>query len=369
MAKKTNIVLTGGHAGSTGYAIAEEVLRQKKRWSLYWVGTKKAKEGSSSESFEATELPKLGVKFINLPAGRLQRKFSRHSIVSLLRIPLGFLFSLYWLVKIHPKAVLSFGGFAALPVVVAAWLMRIPVMLQEQTSVVGLSNKLMAPFAIKIAIARQSSSQYLPAKKLVLTGNPTRQKILRIRKTKKDAFKKPVLLITGGSRGSLRINKVIKKGINNFTSKFHVIHQVGSDYVEEFEKLKSSLPKKLNSNYEVYGFAEPNEIAKLFSRADIVISRAGANTVWELMSMGMPSVLIPIPWTRYDEQTKNAELARKEGIAKILKEDELSVDTLLHTVQLIKSNYSKILQNYENRRLDEKASKNVVGLLNDTISA
>lgn len=129
MRKKTNIVLTGGHAGSTGYAVVEEIIRQNKKWELFWIGSKRAKEGSVAATFESTELPKLGVNFISIPSGRLQRRFSRYSLISLARNPLGFIFSLYWLLKIRPKVVLSFGGFAALPVVVAAWFIRIPIIL------------------------------------------------------------------------------------------------------------------------------------------------------------------------------------------------------------------------------------------------
>jgi len=367
MLKKINVVLTGGHAGSTGYAVVEKIIRNKD-WNIYWIGSKRAKEGSSSESFESTELPKLGVKFISIPSGRLQRKLSRYSFISLARIPLGFVFSLYWLLRTRPKVILSFGGYASLPVVMVSWVLRIPIVLHEQTSAVGLANRLMAPFANKIAIARQSSSQYLPAKKLVLTGNPTRSKILEIRAKTKILSEKPTLLVTGGSRGSYVVNEAVKDGIQEFLSNYHLIHQVGVDFLDEYEKLRNSLPDKLKKRYEVYGLMEPNKMAKIISKSDILISRAGANTVWEIMSIGIPSVLIPIPWTRYDEQTKNAEFAQKEGIVKILIEDNLSSASLLEAVQLIKSSYSKIIKKYKNRGLDEKASENVVSLLQQTRS-
>ena len=129
------MVFTGGHAATTAVAVVEEIKDEGKEWKLYWIGVKNAIEGKKVITLESEVLPRLGVKFIPITTGRLQRKFTFYTIPSLLKIPVGFVQSFYYLLKIKPKAVLSFGGFASFPVVFNSRLLGIPVIVHEQTSV------------------------------------------------------------------------------------------------------------------------------------------------------------------------------------------------------------------------------------------
>jgi UDP-N-acetylglucosamine--N-acetylmuramyl-(pentapeptide) pyrophosphoryl-undecaprenol N-acetylglucosamine transferase len=161
--RNKKIVLTGGHAASTAVAVVEALQKDPKiNWQIYWIGAASAMEGRRVPTLGMKVLPNLGVEVFTIKAGRLQRKFSRQTIPALARIPLGFLGALYLLLKLRPDVTFSFGGFAAFPVVLASWLLRIPVLIHEQTVAVGLANKISAPFAKQIAIARKESEQFFP---------------------------------------------------------------------------------------------------------------------------------------------------------------------------------------------------------------
>lgn len=208
--KENRLILTGGHAATTAIAVVEEIKSQGKDWKLYWIGVKNAIEGKKMVTLESEALPRLGVKFLPLVAGRLQRRFTIWTIPSILKIPFGFIESLYYLLKIRPRAVLSFGGFASFPVVFNAKLLGIPVVLHEQTSAAGRSNLLSAKFASVIAISRKQSSKYFPSGKCVLTGNPVMKQVAKV-KVKLKHSNPPVIFITGGSRGSQSINSAVEK--------------------------------------------------------------------------------------------------------------------------------------------------------------
>ena len=165
MPKASNhkILLTGGHAATTAIATVEEILKRKRHvWDIYWVGSGKAIEGSKIPTLESISLPKLGVKVRSIITGRLQRKFTIWTIPSLIKMPIGFIHAFLIINKIKPNIVISFGGYAALPIVVIGKVMKIPIVLHEQTMTVGKANKISAFFADRIALARGESMNYLP---------------------------------------------------------------------------------------------------------------------------------------------------------------------------------------------------------------
>lgn len=346
---KNSLILTGGHAATTAVAVIEEIKSQNKDWKLYWIGVKNAIEGKKIVTLESEVLPRLGIKFLTLTTGRLQRKFTFWTIPSILKIPIGFIQSFYYLLKVKPRAVLSFGGFAALPVVINAKILNIPVIVHEQTSVAGRANLICAKFASVVTLARPESKKYFGNVKCVFTGNPVMKEVSKLSYKKKPNHD-GAIFITGGSRGSQSINEVIEKTLKTLLSRHKIIHQTGGlDYLK-FSELKQKLPAALRHNYEVFVRVNPLEIGKIYEKSRIIISRAGANTVSEVMAIKKPAIFIPLPISFMNEQTKNAEIARDWGIAKIIKQDKLNPDILIRTIDDTVDNIDKIFDRVKTKK-------------------
>jgi UDP-N-acetylglucosamine--N-acetylmuramyl-(pentapeptide) pyrophosphoryl-undecaprenol N-acetylglucosamine transferase len=348
---KIKIVLTGGHGATTAISVIEELQKQKNYWEIYWIGAKTAIEGKRIETLESKIFPQLGVITYSINAGKIQRNLNFWAIVSLFKIPLGFIEAFILINKIRPKVILSFGGFAGFPVIVAGFLLKIPSILHEQTVAVGLANKLSSYFVKKIAIAWPESSQFFPREKIVLTGNPVMKSLVSFPKKNKIGVP-PTLLIIGGSRGSQTINRAIDEKLEDFLINFNVIHQTGDLDFDHFTKRKDQLKSYLKEKYFVTSFIDPLKINEFYSKSDIIISRSGANTISELLIIQRPAIVIPIPWARYDEQTKNAKLLEKAGIAKIIEQSALTGDSLLKEAVKIRDNYSYMLKNIKAPKLN-----------------
>lgn len=371
MEKKINqhrLVFCGGHGATTALSVIQELIKRngKAKFKIYWIGAKAPIEGKKLKGIEYTVFPRLGVTLHEILVGRIQRKFSIHTLPSLVKIPFGFINAMYLLIKIRPQVILSFGGYAAFPVVVVGRLMGIPIILHEQTVAIGLANKLSSYFVNTVAIAREQSRIFFPKGKTVLVGNPLMSQIVNM-SPKKSKNKRATIFVTGGSRGSQHINNSVDQVLEKLVEKFTILHQTGE---VDFEKFKSR-QADLGPNYEVYSTIDPIKISEFYKRADIVVSRAGANTVSELIFLGIPSILIPIPWSRYDEQTKNAQMAMDLGLAKIINQDSLNGEVLSSEVIKIYHNWDSIVKKIDRQTadLDSKASAKLVDLLEKQIHA
>lgn len=315
------VVLTGGHAGSTADAVITEIKRRKLNWEIVWIGRE------------------------HIP-GKIQTIFTKSSILDLLKIPVGFVKSLLMLLKIKPDLTLSFGASSGSLVSFASFLFGIPVIIHEQTACVGRGNKITSRFAKKIAISRESSRSFFPKEKLVLTGNPINPLFGKIQN--KNHVK--TIFITGGSRGSEKINETLIKILPRLTKRYKVIHQAGEAHAQK---------------YEAYGKVD---MPKILAQSDIVVARAGANTVSELIAAKKPSILIPIPWSYMDEQTKNAEYVARLGFARILPQSELTPERLLAEIEKLVSDYPEVINKIKNVvSPDLNASKKLVDLLEKEI--
>lgn len=354
---KITIVLCGGHAATTALATIEELIRRKKDadWSLIWIGSNKAIEGKRVRSLESLIFEKMGLKTYSIISGRLQRKFTFWTIPSLIKVPFGFINAFFLILKLRPKVVVSFGGYAAVPVVVSSWLLRVPVIIHEQTAAIGLANKLSQPFAKKVCLARKESQIHYNGNKTVLVGNPIMTQIAEI-ETKEKIGNPPTVFITLGSRGSRNVNKIVYEILDQLLKKYRVIHITGEADFDKFAKVQ-------NKNYEVYPTVDPLAIDNLYRQADIVVARAGANTVSEIIATGRPALLIPIPWSYLDEQKKNALVAQEIGIAAILEQGKLSGETMLSEINVLIEDWQKIIskaKDNDNDILDREASRRLV---------
>lgn len=313
------IFITGGH-----YTPAKAVIDKLEGWKIFYVGRKYAMEDSNVLALEYQELQHLN--YLCITTGRLQRKFFVNvwqSIRSLLKIPVGFLQSFWWLLRYQPNVILSFGGYVALPIVINAWILDIPVLTHEQTKTIGLANRIIRLFGAKV----------------LDVGVPLRQEILNAKVSKTNT-----IFVTGGNQGS----KII------------------------FDNVKKIIPKL--SKYKVILNDKPfraKEMADNLSEAGIIISRAGANTVSEIAYLGKPAILIPIPWSSGGEQEKNAQELEKLGMAEIINQDNLSEKTLLEAIEKIDKNYDKYWQNAKKGKtlVDPHAADKIVEEINVILEA
>lgn len=333
------ILITGSHF-TPAQAVIEELQKNSKVEIVYF-GRKFTREGDKSPSVESEILPKLGVKFIPVIAGRLQRSFTRYTVSSLLKVPLGILQSFYLMVREQPNVILSFGGYVAVPTVISAWILSIPVIIHEQTLVSGLANTISSWFASKIAVSFPDNKSFDP-NRTVVTGNPMRKGLFEI--NRKSEFSKivesakkeklPLILITGGNQGSHVINEAVYEILEELNEAAFIIHQTGDSKFKDYERLsdkKNSL--KFLNRYFVAKWISGNEIGFIFKDADLVVSRAGINTLLELAYFGVPTLVIPIPYIYKNEQMVNARFFAKAGLAKILPQSELTAERLLKEIK------------------------------------
>lgn len=336
-ANEKKIVITGGH--HTSALIVAEKLREQ-GIGVHWVGHKYSAWKDKNPSIEYRQVKKAGFPFYDLKAGKRQET---GGLVMKLKIPLGFINSLFLILKIRPNLVLSFGGYLSLPFSVCANFLNIPVVTHEQTSVAGSANKIISKFAKKILLSFESSASYFEVKdkkKVVLTGLPLRtqfaQAVKKIKESKSNEIKN--ILVLGGKQGSHKINLAIEEVIDFLATRYKIVHQTGDYSVyNDFERMKV---KKLSlgeyaENYQAFSFLETDDLIEKIQKADLVISRAGAHAVVELAVLKKRALLIPISWLTENEQTKNALWLKNLGLATILEEDKLDGKSLIAQIEKI----------------------------------
>lgn len=350
------ILVTGAHF-TTAVAVIEE-LKKQKDIKIVYVGRKTTREGDSSPSVESKVLPEMGVKFIPIITGRLQRAFTIYTIPSLLKIPIGFIQAFFILLKEKPDVILSFGGYVAVPQVLAGWLLSIPIIIHEQTLISGLANTISSFFADKIAVSFESNLTFKDGK-TILTGNPLRKEILNSTKedlsneyksvfniAKKDGL--PVILVTGGNQGSHAINVAVEDCLNDLLKIAFVIHQTGDSKFQDFERLQI----RKNDRYVASKFIY-KEMAYILKNVDLVVSRAGINTLSELAYLGTPTLVIPVPYLYKDEQNENAKYFEKLGLTKILPQKNLNGKNLLENIK-------NMIKNIDELKNKAKGAKGII---------
>lgn len=322
------VLITGAHF--TPAVATIEQLKKYPNTQIVYVGRKNTQEGDPSPSQESQILPKLGVKFIPIVTGRLQRSLTIYTIPSLLKIPIGFIQALYIILTEKPDVILSFGGYVAVPTVVAGWLFSIPIIIHEQTLVSGLANKISFLFADKIALAFEQKDKF--GGKYLVTGNPLRGMIRDIRGGGETRRKLPLILITGGNQGSHTINKVVEEVLDKLVKSSKVIHVTGDNKYKDFERLRGF--GNFGGRYLVKKWIGPDWAAAL-QKVDLVVSRAGINTLSEIAFLGKPALVIPFEPLYGDEQNKNAKYFANLGLVKILPQSILSGKSLLDNIKMM----------------------------------
>lgn len=356
--KFMKILVTGTHFTSA-QAVIEELLKTKDV-KVSYVGRKYTQEGAKIGSVESRVLPKLGVKFIPLNAGRVRLIFDIHTIFSFLKIPVGFIQAFFILLKESPDIILSFGGYVAFPVVFWAWWLNIPIIIHEQTLVSGLSNKISSVFADRIAVSFMKDYAFKKGKVFVC-GNPIRNGILnRVRNVtggvnnflnRASKEKLPVLYITGGNQGSEAINQAIMEIADKLTRMAFVILQTGEskkNYYEKFSEIRGHLANP--GRLFIKKWLDADDVGLVYRMADLVVSRAGVNTLLELAYFGIPTIVIPFPNLYKNEQHVNANFFAKAQLCQILAQKELNSKNLLALIEKVLSDKKKYKNQAQNAK-------------------
>jgi UDP-N-acetylglucosamine--N-acetylmuramyl-(pentapeptide) pyrophosphoryl-undecaprenol N-acetylglucosamine transferase len=334
MSNTPTLIFTGGHHTS---ALVVANLLKKNGWNIIWIGHKYSMWGDSSPSAEYREVTESGIEFIELRAGKLHNTYNPQK---LLRVPFGFFQSFQILKKIKSthkdglKGIISFGGYLGVPVVFCGWMLGLPTVSHEQTTVAGWANKFISLFAQKIAVTWPRSLELYPKSKTELTGLPLREEILSELKRLPEREKK--IYITGGKQGSHIINQTIFSILGDLLNQFQVVHQTGSstlyaDYAEAL-KIKAALDEKQKNKYRVFEYLDAKSAAHNISTAQIVVGRSGAHITYELAVTGTRSVLIPIPWSSHNEQLNNAQVLRDKNLAVVVQQSDLNGRTLMESI-------------------------------------
>jgi UDP-N-acetylglucosamine--N-acetylmuramyl-(pentapeptide) pyrophosphoryl-undecaprenol N-acetylglucosamine transferase len=334
------ILLTGGGSGGHFYpliAVAEAINQIAKDENLvspklYFM---------SDSPYDTETLIQNNITFIPISAGKIRRYASISNFFDLFRTFFGVIGALKKVFDLYPDVIFSKGAYASFPVLTAARLLRIPVIIHESDSVPGKTNLWASKFAKRIAVSYPDTAEYFPKEKVAFTGNPLRKAVLNINRTggheylnlEKDI---PTILIIGGSLGAKIINERILDVLTKLIEKYQVIHQTGKNNVEEVSSTSAViLGDNQNKNrYRIFDYLNDLDLVMAAGAADLVISRAGS-TIFEIASWGVPSIVIPITESNGDHQRVNAYAYARSGASSVIEEINLTSNVLLTEIDRI----------------------------------
>lgn len=317
------IVLTGG--GTAGHVTPNIALLPRLKelgYDIHYVGSY---TGIEKELIEQFQIPYHGIS-----SGKLRRYFSLENFSDPFRVLKGFQEASRLMKKLKPDVIFSKGGFVSVPVVMAGKRHHVPTIIHESDMTPGLANRLSIPSATKVCCNFPETLEHLPKDKAVLTGSPIRQELLSGNKIAALKFcgltpDKPVIMIIGGSLGSVAVNNAVRSILPELLKDFQVIHLCGKDKTDE----------SLNSleGYVQFEYVQ-HELKDLFALTDIVISRAGANAICELLALRKPNLLIPLSANASrGDQILNARSFERQGFSMVLEEEELNKEVLLDAIR------------------------------------
>lgn len=339
---------TGGHI-YPALAIINKIKEKDKTSEFLYIGT--------TDRMEKDLIPKLGINFVGIEMKGLNRKnlFSNFSVLN--KFWLAIKKATIEIKKFNPDIVIGAGGYITAPVLYAAKKLKIKTLIHEQNSIPGVSNKFISRFADKICVSLPNSLQLFPKKKVVYTGNPRSEEIIKVDKILKSSIgfddNKKLVVIVMGSLGSTTMTTKIKELIPEFTNKnYQVLIITGKTYFEEYQDL--NLPK----NIKILPFMD--NLINLLKDSDLIISRAGASTIAEITAIGLPAILVPSPYVTNNHQYKNAKELENRGACKIVTESEFSKEKIINEIDKLfddKDSYDSMSKNSKKLGIDNSSSR------------
>ena len=357
------IVFTGGGTAGhifPGLAVAEALPEDTE---IVWLGS-----SNTIDKKFVSSLPRL--KFIAIPSGKYRRYFSFQNFIDCFKIIFSFFVSFFVLLKLKPVLLFSKGGFVSTPPCFAAHILGIPVITHECDVSLGLATRLNARVANKILVSYPETVNFFSRKdNVIYTGNPVRSMFYKANGKSTHSFlgtepKKPILLVLGGSLGASQINNLIYKNIEGLLKHFFIIHQTGEANIGQAKNVLAGL-KENAEYYKPYSFIN-EELPDLVYSSHIVVSRSGANTLWELATLGKPMVLIPLEQgSSRGDQVENAQVFAKANAAIVLQGDEVNSlsDVLINLLN--DEELCKTLKGNAKKLSNEDVVKNIVKVIEE----
>ena len=332
------IILTGG--GTAGHVTPNIALLPRLKelgYDIQYIGSYTGIEKELIEPF--------GIPYHGISSGKLRRYFSVQNFTDPFRVLKGFREAHKLIRQLKPDVIFSKGGFVSVPVVLAGKRCKVPVIIHESDMTPGLANKIAIPSAAKVCCNFPETLKSLPEGKAVLTGSPIRQELLSGNKIAAMDMchftsDKPVILVIGGSLGAVAVNNAVREALPELLKDFQIIHLCGKGKMDESLK-------------DVEGYCQfeyiKNELRNLFALADIVISRAGANAICELLALHKPNLLIPLSANASrGDQILNARSFERQGFSLVLEEEQLTKETLLNAVKTLYENRTTFINSMKN---------------------
>ena len=332
------IILTGG--GTAGHVTPNIALLPRLKelgYDIQYIGSYTGIEKELIEPF--------GIPYHGISSGKLRRYFSVQNFTDPFRVLKGFREAHKLIRQLKPDVIFSKGGFVSVPVVLAGKRCKVPVIIHESDMTPSLANKIAIPSAAKVCCNFPETLKSLPEGKAVLTGSPIRQELLSGNKIAAMDMchftsDKPVILVIGGSLGAVAVNNAVREALPELLKDFQIIHLCGKGKMDESLK-------------DVEGYCQfeyiKNELRNLFALADIVISRAGANAICELLALHKPNLLIPLSANASrGDQILNARSFERQGFSLVLEEEQLTKETLLNAVKTLYENRTTFINSMKN---------------------
>lgn len=337
------IILTGG--GTAGHVTPNMALvpnLKEAGYDIHYIG--------SYNGMERKLIEEIGIPYHGISSGKLRRYFDVKNFSDPFKVLKGYGEASRLIKKLKPDIVFSKGGFVTVPVVLAAKRRKVPVIIHESDITPGLANKLSIPAATKVCCNFPETLAHLPADKAVLSGSPIRKELFS--GSKEEGLRicgfddsKPVLMAMGGSLGAVAINNALRNNLDALLEQFQIIHLCGKgNYDHSLEDKKG---------YKQFEYAK-KELTHLFAATDLIISRAGANAICELLALKKPNILIPLPATQSrGDQLLNAASFEKSGYSYVLQEEEMTDDTLLKAVRYVYDEREEYIQTLKESKLND----------------
>ena len=356
--KKYKIIFTGGGTGGHIFplvAIIRELKKilPKELLDIYYIGPK----DSLSEKYISKE--NVDIRYIY--TGKMRRYIGGRAMLEnfidiFFRIPVGMIQSFFYLYIFSPDLIFGKGGYGSFPIILIAKIFQVPVILHESDAILGATNQFLQKISTEIFVSFPKTEKVINNKMFVV-GNPIREEILKGNKEKaKEIFKlngdKHVILILGGSQGSERINDLFLSSASLFLENFQVIHQCGTNNYQQISaESKATIKEDLKKNYYLASFLDEEELSHAYALADLVVSRAGSGSIFEIAAVGRGGVLLPLPEAAQQHQVKNAYAYASVGAGIVFEEENMSPHFFL---EKIKELFSPI----EQIRIMERNAKN-----------
>ena len=345
------IIVAGGTGGHIYPAIAimNKIKENEENSEFLYIGT--------SDRMEKDIIPALGIKFIGLEMTGLNRSKPLSNIEVLHKFRKAIKESRKIIKEFNPDVVIGAGGYITAPVLYAAHLEGKPVLIHEQNSIPGVSNKFIGTFANRICVSLPNSMNLFPKDKVVYTGNPRSEEIIKVDKLSKTelGFKKnkKLVVVVMGSLGSTTMTEKIKELISAFNDKdYQVLIITGKKYYDDYKNIEVS------DNVKIEPFMD--NLINLLKDSDLIVSRAGASTIAEITAIGLPAILVPSPYVTNNHQYKNAKELEDAGACKIVTEEDFSKETIIKAIDDLFSNqkeYDKMVEDSKKLGIVDSATR------------